>query len=291
MPPAYRLPCHHVRMISAPSTRVRRLVGCELGATVGAPTSIVLAVAVARSEGLRLVESLSVSVDGRPLEIVELTGRSGTRWHRVDAPAGELEVRYDAEVVGRAVPATVEASDLIEDVRPSRFVQSDLLPGTVVDAAELTRVSVLPPRERVLAARAMVVGLLEYRPGSTSATDGLLEVAATGRGVCRDFAHLLAGLVRATDLPARVVSVYAPDLVPMDFHAVVEVAIEGRWLVVDATGLAPRASMLRIATGRDAADTAFLANDGSSLTLRSMGVHASAEVPIVEHVEDEVVLG
>jgi hypothetical protein len=30
--------------------------------------------------------------------------------------------------------------------------------------------------------------------------------------------------------------------------------------VVDATLLAPRASLVRIATGRDAADTAFLSN-------------------------------
>ena len=34
--------------------------------------------------------------------------------------------------------------------------------------------------------------------------------------------------------------------------------------------------MLRIATGRDAADTAFLANDGSALTLRDLSVRAVA---------------
>ena len=44
----------------------------------------------------------------------------------------------------------------------------------------------------------------------------------------------------------------------MDFHAVAEVCIGGRWLVFDATALAPRPALLRIATGRDAADTAFV---------------------------------
>ena len=44
----------------------------------------------------------------------------------------------------------------------------------------------------------------------------------------------------------------------MDFHAVVEAAIDGQWRAVDATTLAPRQSLVRIATGRDASDTAFL---------------------------------
>ncbi len=45
----------------------------------------------------------------------------------------------------------------------------------------------------------------------------------------------------------------------MDFHAVVEVWRNGRWEVLDPTRLAPRSSLVRIATGRDAADTAFAA--------------------------------
>jgi transglutaminase-like putative cysteine protease len=43
----------------------------------------------------------------------------------------------------------------------------------------------------------------------------------------------------------------------MDFHAVAEALVDGRWQVLDATRLAPRGSLVRIATGRDAADTAF----------------------------------
>ena len=53
---------------------------------------------------------------------------------------------------------------------------------------------------------------------------------------------------------------YAPGLYPMDFHAVAEAFVEGHWRVVDATLLAPRQTLVRIATGRDAADTAFLDN-------------------------------
>ena len=76
--------------------------------------------------------------------------------------------------------------------------------------------------------------------------------------MCRDFAHLVIALARGCGLPARLASAYAPGLTPMDFHAVAEVAVDGIWQVVDATRMAPRQSLVRIATGRDAADTAFL---------------------------------
>jgi transglutaminase-like putative cysteine protease len=81
-------------------------------------------------------------------------------------------------------------------------------------------------------------------------------------------------LLRAIDVPARMVAVYAPGLSPMDFHAVAEAFIDGNWHVVDATGLAPRQSLLRISTGRDAADIAFLTNHWANLTLLDLQVLA-----------------
>jgi hypothetical protein len=48
--------------------------------------------------------------------------------------------------------------------------------------------------------------------------------------------------------------------------------------VVDATGLAPRQSLLRVCTGRDAADTAFLTNYGGSVSLDGLQVTA-----VVDH--------
>ena len=78
------------------------------------------------------------------------------------------------------------------------------------------------------------------------------------------------------------VSVYAPGLAPMDFHAVAEAWVDGAWWTVDATRLAPRQSMVRIATGRDAADIAFLTNHWADLTLRDMEVLA-----IVDELPDD----
>ncbi len=76
-------------------------------------------------------------------------------------------------------------------------------------------------------------------------------------------------MLRARNVPARLVAVYAPGLQPMDFHAVVEAAIDGEWRAVDATTLAPRQSLVRIATGRDASDTAFLTVQSGRADLRT----------------------
>jgi transglutaminase-like putative cysteine protease len=78
----------------------------------------------------------------------------------------------------------------------------------------------------------------------------------------------------------------------MDFHAVVEAFVEGAWRVVDATCLAPRQSMVRIATGRDAADTAFLDNHKGAVTLNNATITAvvDGELPN-DSIEQFVSLG
>ena len=96
-----------------------------------------------------------------------------------------------------------------------------------------------------------------------------------GQGVCRDYAHLTITLLRALEVPARLVAVYAPGLHPMDFHAVVEADVDGTWCVVDATRLAPTRSLVRICAGRDAADTAFLTTLGGVARFEGMTVTAT----------------
>jgi hypothetical protein len=64
----------------------------------------------------------------------------------------------------------------------------------------------------------------------------------------------------------------------MDFHAVAEAEVDGRWYVVDATTLAPRKSLMRIATGRDASDTAFLSTRRGAVILRNLEVSAVVDV-------------
>lgn len=289
--PAAAAPCQHEPMSERPGgAALVREVGCAIVGELGEPASLVLAIAVADAEGLSRSERLRVEVDGRALDVAEHPGPEGTRWHTVDAPAGSLRIDYEATVRGRARPARVSTLDRIVDVRPSRYVESDIVPA-LIDAEVVRGLHELAPVDRVLAVRDAVDGALEYSWATTRPTDGIAEPLQAGQGVCRDFAHVVTGLLRATDLPARVVSVYAPGLTPMDFHAVVEVAVDGEWLLIDATGLAPRRAMLRVATGRDAADTAFLASDGSALALASVRVRAEASEAFEERPSELVALG
>ena len=167
-----------------------------------------------------------------------------------------LKVDYAATIIGRTDPAPVTEYDQSMYLRPSRYAEADKFFGFAatefgkyVDSATLL--------ERV---SSWVGTRLNYVPGSSDPIDGAADTLLAGAGVCRDYAHLVVALLRAVFVPARLVSVYAPGLYPMDFHAVAEAFVEGQWRVVDATLLAPRQSLVRIATGRDAADTAFLDN-------------------------------
>lgn len=76
-----------------------------------------------------------------------------------------------------------------------------------------------------------------------------------------------------------------PGLALMDFHSVVEVALDGRWQVWDATRLAPRPTLVRVATGRDAADIAFTTVTAGRAVLRSLEVRAvsAGDLPGDDH--------
>jgi len=54
---------------------------------------------------------------------------------------------------------------------------------------------------------------------------------------------------------------YALQLDPPDFHAIFEVYLENGWWLIDPTRLAPIEGIVRIGSGRDASDIAFLTSD------------------------------
>ncbi len=132
-------------------------------------------------------------------------------------------------------------------------------------------------RSRVEAITEWIRDRVGYVAGSSSVHDSAEHTLLTGVGTCRDFAHLGVALCRAVGIPARFASVYAPGLFPMDFHAVFEVLDGGRWFAYDATDLAPRATMVRIATGRDAADAAFASVISGIATLEFLEVTATTD--------------
>lgn len=249
---------------------MQRTVSSSLRCTVVAPALVELQVAAAG--GSAVDEQLDVTLDGAPVAVQELPTDAGGRLHRVRCEPGELAVRYRARVEP-AAPVPVAPLDDSVYLRPSRYVPSDRL-GALA-AAELGHVA--DPGQRATAAAAWVGSRLSYVAGSSGPTDGAVETLLAGAGVCRDYAHLVVGLLRALDVPARLVSVYAPGLEPMDFHAVAEALVDGAWQAVDATLLAPRASLVRVATGRDAADTAFLTTSGGEVRFEAVEVSAVVE--------------
>lgn len=250
---------------------LRRQLASSMTLRVSEPTAFVLAIAAARGVPLES-ERLVVSLDGRELAVRELDESPLTRLQLFEAWAGLVSIEYSAVVLGRAAPVAVHPSDPIVYLRPSRYVQSDALTPFARDTFPG-----LAGADLVRAVSDWVHDRLDYRADATSPTGGAAETLEVGAGVCRDFAHLTAALLRALGLPARLVSVYAPQLEPMDFHVVVEVLIDGRWLVVDSTRLAPRAGMVRMATGRDATDTAWLTNALGDIELLTLSVDATAD--------------
>ncbi len=264
-----------------------RTVHSTLAAQVtGDLVTVELQVAVAeRGEGR---EELGVTLDGLPVPVTEHATEAGGRLHVLQVSRGALEVSYRCEVLGRADPARTRPLDASTYLRPSRYAESDRL--AAIAATELA--GLVSTAELVRGTAAWVGRRLAYVPGSSSGTDGAVDTLLAGAGVCRDYAHLVVALLRARDVPARLVSVYAPGLDPMDFHAVVEALVEGQWQVVDATLLAPRASLVRVATGRDAADTAFLSSYGGGLQLDRVEVGAVVEGDLPsDDLDDRVLLG
>ncbi len=250
---------------------MRRTVTASLTLTAAGPADLVLCLAVARGAH-RLDEELVVEASGVALAVAPVEARHGTHVPRVTVPPGQIAIRYRATVEGRDMPPPVVASDLIEYLRPSRYAEADKLTAFAAD-----QFGTLEGFALLDAVVDWVGTRVAYVPGSSGPTDGAVDTLLTRRGVCRDFAHLVIGILRARAVPARLVAVYAPGLSPMDFHAVVEACVDGAWHVVDATRLAPRRTLLRIATGRDAADTAFLSSYGAEVTLDQIEVTATSD--------------
>lgn len=247
---------------------VKRNVSCHLELSVDGPSELVFGVSVARGVPLS-AESLVIRVGDRVAEPVELFDDHGTRLHRIEVDAGPVVLDYEAESDGLAEPAPVTDIDRLRYLRQSRYCESDVLAPTA--AAEFAG---LQGAALLMAVAEWVNGRISYVTGSSTGTDSALDTLLARKGVCRDFAHLSIALLRALGVPARLAAVYAPGLTPMEFHAVCEALVDDAWWVVDATRHAPRQSLLRVATGRDAADTAFLTSFGGQVELGELEVTA-----------------
>lgn len=273
------------------------VVGCQMVFEVSTPATIVLQVAAARRTGVMVSDRLAIVNGLVPVTAQEIVGPGGGRQHIIRASPGTVTVTYQSTITypsAIAFPVTtasavapVSDADGVDAMRPSRYCPSDRMSGFAKSHfGHLSTAS-----ERVRAICEYVWRHIGYDPEVSGSSTDAVETLLSGHGVCRDFAHLVAALCRALDIPARMVAVYAPGLSPMDFHAVVETAIDGSWWAWDATRLAPRPTLVRIATGRDAADVAFATVMFGLAELRALEVTAVAgsDLPLDDH-ERRVVL-
>ena len=260
-------------------SRARIRVSAEVDWTAQDDSSAVLLVRVAEASGQEIVEE-TLEVEGARVEEGPLRD-DGARPIRLHAPAGAAGLRYRAQVDveqdgrmavadDRPLPSASQLPfPLLPWTLPSRYAPSDLLGATA--QAELG----LGPRARALlpVAAEWVRTRIDYIPGASDALTSADETLLRRQGVCRDMAHLTVSLLRALEVPARVVACYAPLLDPPDFHALVEAHDGEAWRLMDATGLAPVETIVRVASGRDAADIAWATGDGA-LVLNALRVTA-----------------
>jgi len=136
---------------------------------------------------------------------------------------------------------------------PSRYCQSDKL----YRLAHNLFGHIHNPFEKVATLTDWINKNVLYLSGSTNSQTSAFDTVTEQAGVCRDFAHLGIALCRALTIPARYFTGYAYQLKPADFHACFEAYIGNEWVLFDATRLVPLNGLLKIASGRDAADTAI----------------------------------
>ncbi|MFL6692983.1 MAG: transglutaminase family protein [Ramlibacter sp.] len=192
---------------------------------------------------------------------------TATRFMRLHADQGPLLVRYEAMVTIdhfmaepdslQEVPVRCLPLDVMQYVYPSRYCESDrLLKMAFGEFGQLYQ-----GYSRVLAIQHWVQQRVTFTSASSNSTTSALDTVVDRVGVCRDFTHLMIALCRALNIPARIVTGTdygaAESLGPPDFHAYVEVYLDGRWYIFDASGTAIPMGFVRLGTGRDAADVAF----------------------------------
>jgi len=209
-----------------------------------------------------LEESLEVDPYYKSEELLAAHGESRLVRFLIDRSTS-LKVNYQALVDNCYKEIQVEAltevpivqlpPDVLTYLNPSRYCQSDKL----YRFADKKFGAIEPAFDKVLAITDWIYENVEYLSGSTNSQTSAYDTVTELAGVCRDFAHLGIALCRALSIPARYFTGYSYLLKPADFHACFEAYLGGEWIVFDATKLAPLNGLIKIASGRDAADAAI----------------------------------
>jgi len=245
------------------------------------PSTLLCSLSCGKTPGQAVFqESLTTS---RQVIRTDLTvGQERTRITKLETKeGGDLAVHYLATAqttvhttsLARAEKRKAEelGAPVIPYLFPSRYAPSDRLRAAAMDLFGGIRGTF----DQVFAIEEWLFQHIAYVIGASSEQSCARDTFELRTGVCRDFAHLGISFCRALCIPARYVTVYAYQLYPQDFHAVFEVYIKGNWYVIDGTRKAPLNGMIRIATGRDASDSAVATLFGG---IKGQGIYVETAI-------------
>lgn len=246
-------------------------INSSLSYVVNSPTTFIFNIQALNTFSQKVLQE-NLSIDP-PMFLEEYSSQDGSSRFvrlRVQQPttftltySAVVDMNYkiiDESASANAVPIVELDSYIASFLYPSRYCQSDLL----MDFAYNQFGQYNSVYETVVAITEWIYSNINYSSGSTNSQTSAMDTLNDKAGVCRDFAHLGIALCRALTIPARYFTGYAYQLNPPDFHACMEVFIDGNWIIFDSTKLAPLNGLVKIANGRDAADAAIASIFGNA---------------------------
>lgn len=200
-------------------------------------------------------------------------------------PPARAPERLDPEAWTR-LRQTVRYVRLWPMLHPSRFV----VPTPTLVKFLVTH-GIAPGDDPLISTRelcAMLYRVLEYAPGETTVDSPIDRILETGRGVCQDYAHVMAAVLRGWGIPCRYVSGYlgpaTPGAVEGESHAWVEAWFPGTgWIGFDPTNDTEGDERhVRVAVGRDYADV-----PPTRGTFRGAGGSVLDTEVVIERIDDD----
>lgn len=250
-------------------------ISSELSYQVDGRSTILLNIHALTSQSQTLVDEKFTVTEGCDCEFFNL-GTGQNRFVRIDTKnVSNLLITYEVEAQTNPsslriqniyeVPILEISPESLPYLFPSRYCESDKLG----EEARKLFGHINHPLDQASQIAEWIYQNFSYEIGSSDATTSAYNTFQQRAGVCRDFAHLGIAFCRSLSIPARYFTGYACNMVPPDFHACFEVCVGNEWYLFDATRLSSPNGLVRIASGRDAADCAVATIYGNVTLLTS----------------------
>lgn len=225
------------------------------------PSSFLLQIEAASNEQQAIIDSSLEIIPDQEILPSHADERIGERvWLRADK---RFQCKYEVKVDVSRVAFDLEPmkqhpfaeirGDVTKYLMPSRYCHLEKFENSIPK-----NISHLSGGRLVIALCRWMEEEFNYVTGASTVLTTAHDTLNAKKGVCRDYAQVLIAMLRVSGLPARMVSAYAPNVEPQDFHALVEVYLDGNWHLVDPTGMSTPEEVAIIGVGRDAADISFL---------------------------------